>query len=281
MKRFIFMLIILCLGTIALSGDEHVTVITNSDWIPVEREVDGIPMVLVPVGCFMMGSTPEQVEAAYASFVAQFGENADVLHALQTEMPQHEQCFSVPFWMDKYPIKQANFIRLGGKRSTGNNFIGDNLPVETINWYESQDFCALRGGRLPTEAEWEYATRGPDNLIYSWGNEWDETQLVWNREETLGPVEVGSIETGNSWVGAYDLIGNEWEWTSTIYADDYPYPHTSSDGRDLLERTTDKRVLRGGAWSSVTLMGFRAAYRTASRPHSRYYSLGFRCVMDK
>ncbi|HRF96750.1 MAG TPA: formylglycine-generating enzyme family protein, partial [Aggregatilineales bacterium] len=181
----------------------------------------------------------------------------------------------------KYPVTQANFIRLNGKRSTGNNFIGDNLPVETINWYESQDFCALRGGRLPTEAEWEYATRGPDGLIYSWGNEWDETQLVWNREESLGTVEVGSIEMGASWIGAYDLIGNVWEWTSTIYSDVYPYPYISNDGRNLLARTTDKRVLRGGAWSSITLMGFRATYRTASRPHSRYYSLSFRCVMDE
>ncbi len=281
MRRFIFVLIVLCLGIITLSGDEYVAIVTNADWTPIEREVDGIVMVLVPAGCFMMGSTPEQVEVAYASFVAQFGEDADTLHALQTEMPQHEQCFSAPFWMDKYPVRQADFTRLNGKRSTGNNFVGDNLPVETINWYESQDFCALRGGRLPTEAEWEYATRGPDNLIYSWGNDWDETQLVWNREETLGPAEVGSIETSTSWVGAYDLIGNEWEWTSTIYADTYPYPYTIGDGRDILTRTTDKRVLRGGAWSSITLMGFRAAYRTASRPHSRYYSLGFRCVMDE
>lgn len=281
MKRIALLLLVLLWGVFAVRGDDdNRVIITNDDWTPIEQDFDGIPMVLVPAGCFLMGSTPEQFQVAYASFVAQFGEDDDVRQALEAEMPQHEQCFETAFWIDKYPTTQANFDLFNTSRSTTNRFLGDNRPVEVINWAESQRFCVARGGRLPTEAEWEYATRGPDGLIYSWGDDWDETMLVWNREEKLGTADVGSIAGGASWVGAYDLIGNVWEWTSTIYdLHRYPYPHRADDGRDTLIDTEDKRVLRGGAWSSITLTGFRAAYRTASRPQSRYFSLGFRCVL--
>jgi iron(II)-dependent oxidoreductase len=279
MKSLIIALAVNLLLVSAAAGSDHEPVTHNAAWTPLAQVFDGVPMVLVPAGCFLMGSTPEQVEAAYAAFVAQFGEDAAVRQILETEMPRHEQCFEQPFWIDQYPVTQADFARLGGRRSAVDRFLGENRPVEVINWFEARDFCAARGARLPSEAEWEYAARGPDNLIYPWGDTWDETQLVWNRDEAEGTAEVGSIESGASWVGAYDLTGNVWEWTATIHDPDrYPYPYNSSDGRDTLTSTDDKRVLRGGAWSSVTLAGFRAAYRVSSRPQSRYYSLGFRCV---
>jgi formylglycine-generating enzyme required for sulfatase activity len=265
----------------AAHGSEHESVTRNADWTPVEQDVDGFAMVLVPPGCFMMGSTPEEVEDAYAAFVEQFGEDASAREIIEAEAPQHLQCFDEPFWIDQYPVTQADFIRLEGARSTADRFSGANRPVETVNWYEASDFCELRGGRLPTEAEWEYTARGPDSLTYPWGDEWDEDRLVWNRPEREGTAEVGSIPEGVSWVGAYDLSGSVWEWTSTIYDPArYPYPYDAEDGRNLITDNENIRVLRGGAWASVTITGFRAAYRVGSRPQSRYYSLGFRCVLS-
>jgi gamma-glutamyl hercynylcysteine S-oxide synthase len=282
MRRVIVTLTLAFTVVFTAYGSRHEAVISNADWTPVEQDFDGVVMALVPSGCFMMGSTPEQVEDAYASFVEQFGEDASVRAILESEMPQHEQCFEEPFWIDRYPVTQGDFDRLAGKRSVADRFSGAERPVETINWYEARDFCELRGARLPTEAEWEYAARGPDSIVYPWGDEWQEDNLAWNRAESLGTADVGSIPAGISWVGAYDLSGNVWEWTSTIYdLEAYPYPYDADDGRSPMFDTDHLRVLRGGAWSSVTLAGFRAAYRVGSRPQSRYYSLGFRCVLPE
>ena len=96
-----------------------------------------------------------------------------------------------------------------------------------VSWYEAEAYANWRGGRLPTEAEWEYAARGPNSLIYPWGNEFDGTKLnfcdtectydwrdasVDDGYEKTAPV--GSYESGKSWVVAYDLAGNIWEWVA-------------------------------------------------------------------
>ncbi|GIL11577.1 MAG: hypothetical protein BroJett038_02970 [Chloroflexota bacterium] len=87
------------------------------------------------------------------------------------------------------------------------------------------------GGALPTEREWEYAARGPDGLDYPWGDAFDGTWLnfcdkncVYSWRETsvddgyAQTAPVGSYVSGASWVGALDMSGNIWEWTSSLYA---------------------------------------------------------------
>ncbi|MBZ0276475.1 MAG: formylglycine-generating enzyme family protein [Anaerolineae bacterium] len=224
-------------------------VTSNASWTPVERDFDGVTMVLVPVGCFMMGSD----------------------NGYDDEKPVHEQCFSEPFWIDRTEVTQADFARLGGQKANPNYFTGDNLPVDSITWFEARDFCEQRGMRLPTEAEWEYAARGPNSLEYPWGNIWNGNNIVWNHSSSRRTANVGSIPAGISWVGALDMSGNVWEWVSSLYQD-YPY----SD--DQASNNSSVRVLRGGSWLDVLIVLFRAANRSGNIPINWDIDDGFRCA---
>jgi len=135
---------------------------------------------------------------------------------------------------------------------------------------QANTFCASRGARLPTEREWEYVARGPNNLVYTWGNSFVETYI-----SNGLPAIVGMKPQGASWVGAMDMNGNLTEWTSSLYQ---PYPYYPDDGR---ERDTgdDKSVLRTIRGFAVGGM-FRASERLGDPPSSQSVLLGFRCVRD-
>jgi formylglycine-generating enzyme required for sulfatase activity len=223
-------------------------------WSPITHTfADGVPMVQVPAGCFMMGST-----------------NGD-----NDEQPVLEQCFNEPFWIDLTEVTQADFERLGGVKAYDNRFDGDQRPVERITWFEARDFCALRDARLPTEREWEYAARGPDNLTYPWGSAWNENNAVWDGNSNSQTGEVGSRPAGASWVGALDMSGNVWEWVSSLYL-----PYDSSEDRELNTgtRTDVLRVLRGGSWYIVYTDILRAAFRNRLAPDGGSINSGFRCA---
>ena len=230
-------------------------VASNAAWEPVTQDFDDISMVLVPAGCFTMGSEDGESD----------------------ERPTSEQCFTAPFWIDQTEVTQADFERLGGVKANANRFDGDARPVERITWFEARDFCALRGGRLPTEAEWEYAARGPDSLAYPWGAAWDETKAVWYGNSNNQTAIVGSIAAGASWVGALDLSGNVWEWVSSLYQ---AYPYMNQDGREVYTNRTDDRVLRGGSWYDDIPTVLRAADRNWVTPGVNNLDIGVRCALS-
>jgi formylglycine-generating enzyme required for sulfatase activity len=122
----------------------------NADWTPQYEPFDGVEMALVPGGCFTMGEASGSGD----------------------QRPVSQQCFDQPFWIDRYEVSNQQFDRLGGQTSFNrkSQWPGDEQPRERITWAEARTFCVRRGARLPTEAEWEYAARGPDNLRYPWGN---------------------------------------------------------------------------------------------------------------
>jgi formylglycine-generating enzyme required for sulfatase activity len=263
----------------------------NADWTPVVEEFDGVEMVLIPAGCFQMGSTDEQIEAMIQSCESRYGAGNCAPSLVEAEGPRYEVCFSASYWLDRYEVSQGQFEQFGGQAEETPAFPGDNLPRENIRWREAQEYCEQRGARLPTEAEWEYAARGPDGWVYPWGNmfecnrgNFDDGTKVMAYDVIEGGGEcdgfaatspVGSFPAGASWVGALDMGGNVWEWVNSIYQ---PYPYSETDGRESESDTSSARVFRGGSW--FTGSG-RAANRGFAYPGSMLdgdFSLGFRCA---
>jgi formylglycine-generating enzyme required for sulfatase activity len=230
----------------------------NVDWTPVVQVFDGIEMVLVPAGCFWMGSTAGS----------------------HNEQPLHKLCFEAPFWIDRTEVTRSMYAACvaGGACSPKepNEFSSRaDQPVNYVSWYEAGAYCAWRGARLPTEAEWEYAARGPDSLIYPWGYDFSEEQVVYAGNSDNQIAEVGSKPDGKSWVGALDMSGNVLEWMSTIYRE---YPYRPDDGRE--DGTVDNigRLMRGGSFEFADPELLRAAQRIVDHPAVGYDSSGIRCV---
>ena len=217
----------------------------NADWTPVVETFNGVEMVLVPAGCFTMGHEAGR----------------------RDERPEHPICFEQPYWIDRTEVTNAQYGSAGNQG-------GDNYPRENLLWSEARDFCAARGGRLPSEAEWEYAARGPNSLIYPWGNELVDANLVFDRNSPSQTAEVGSKPTGASWVGALDMSGNVYEWVSSIYA---RYPYDAGDGREAADDTTSARVYRGGIQSYIDF-GASATIRFRLAPTERNWFVGFPCA---
>jgi formylglycine-generating enzyme required for sulfatase activity len=225
----------------------------NDDWTPVIQEFNGVEMALVPAGCFMMGSTSGKDE----------------------EQPVHEVCFEEPFWIDVYEVTNEQFGAVGCADWSSE----PQQPRICVTWFEARDHCESRGARLPTEAEWEYAARGPDGLIYPWGNDFVGDNVVYNENSGGHTANVGSKPGGGSWVGAFDLSGNVWEWVNDWY--DAGYYSTLADGAVNPQGpgSGDARVLRGGAWDDYTYH-LRAARRNGNNAGYGDNSYGFRCALS-
>jgi len=211
-------------------------------------------MVLIPAGEFMMGGG-----------------------RWEDSNPVHRVKITKPFYMSKYQVTQ-----LVWKEVMGNNpsyFGGDSdLPVERVSWNDCQEFIKklneMSGGgyRLPTEAEWEYASRACD----TW-DEGDEKELdkhAWYRGNSGGKThEVGRKEP-NIW-GLYDMLGNVWERCQDWYDENY---YNGSPEKDPVGRSIGiGPVIRGGSWHS-NAERCTSSDRNRYAPGGRDNSLGLRLV---
>lgn len=219
-------------------------------------------MVRVPAGCFLMGSVIDGASPVHEVCLDTFW-----IDRYEVTIEQFEQCFDC---VDKSPFKVSS---------------RENQPVTQVNWDIALLYCQTRDpqnpARLPTEAEWEYAARGPDSLVYPWGDEFIEENVIFVRTSENQTASVGSRPDGQSWIGAMDMSGNVWEWVSTIFDDEkasnaFPYPYNEKDGRENLERSDVLRVIRGGGHLNSAL-GLRAAERSG-REHIGTPEVGFRCA---
>jgi hypothetical protein len=156
-----------------------------------------------------------------------------------------------------------------------------NYPVTGIAWNDAQAYCQSFGERLPTEAEWEHAARGPNNTLYPWGNDNainGKTPANWSGDELQA---VGSYPDNVSGYGVQDMAGNAWEWVSDWYNKDYYKNSPASDPAGPI--TGDKRVLRGGGnsqWNPAGPSEFRSTERQAQDPHTPAPDIGFRCAQS-
>ncbi|MEW6029332.1 MAG: SUMF1/EgtB/PvdO family nonheme iron enzyme [Chloroflexota bacterium] len=165
-----------------------------------------------------------------------------------------------------------------------------NLPVVGVSWFEAEAYCKWlnhvtgKPYRLPTEAEWEKAARGPKNFLWSWGNEWNgtlcnnadkETEEKLNRTSPVGMYPDGAGE-----YGTLDMMGNVWEWCADWYDDELYQKRKEGETKDPLGPNSGSvRVLRGGSWYSIR-NGCRCSVRYRYLPVNFSNDVGFRVVLS-
>ncbi len=248
---------------------ESLKTLLSSD---VKKELD--QMVFVEAGRFEMGT--------------------NAVRSNQTDRPAHQ--VDVPaFWIDKYPVTQAQYAHFVVAKQYRTPLNWDNgeipsgleqHPVTLVSWYNARDYCAWAGKRLPQEAEWEKAARGTKANRWPWGNKMDVSRL--NTYYSIGHTnDVRHFEHGSSPYGAMDMAGNVTEWVFDVFK---PYKvaegeqvsfqpevdQFSGTGSEDVERTIH-RVMRGGSWKSDPF-STESYHRNYSLPNMASDFYGFRCA---
>jgi serine/threonine protein kinase len=227
-----------------------------------------VPMAFVKAGEFTLGSD----------------------EGAENESPAHKVYLDA-YYFDKYEMTNilyaacvnAGICKPPSRTNYYSNPLYVNYPVVFVDWNMANDYCEWRGARLPTEAEWEKAARGPDGLKYPWGNTPDANckksrscgNVSYPNPGDEDIVAVGQYEDGKSIYGIYDMIGNVEEWVADWYSPTY-YQGSPAEN-PLGPETGDARVLKGGHWGKeMTAYG-----RYYSNPTSTNIFIGFRCARDE
>jgi len=237
-------------------------------------------MVLVPAGAFEMGNAERAADErpphriSLAAFLidrlpvsnSQF---AEFLEAAGPRAPDGARYFDDD-------DADARIHRRRGRWRTDDDF-GEH-PVVEVSWLGAAAYCAWRGKRLPSEAEWEKAARGTESGRFPWGDEAPDATRArfgagWN--ET---APVGSHARGASPYGALDMAGNVWQWVSSAYR---PYPYSATDGRED-PAPGPVRGTRGGGHDSPAahLVVTHRGLGLSRNPAAGHHNIGFRCAKD-
>jgi formylglycine-generating enzyme required for sulfatase activity len=161
------------------------------------------------------------------------------------------------------------------------------FPVSAVTWYGAKAYCEAIGRRLPTEAEWERAARGPENRLYPWGNTFTTDYAKTSRPKPADPslagaVAVGTYPSGASYYGMLDMAGNVAEWVSDWYSPSY-YIQLAQSGQAVLNPqgppAGTEKVVRGGSWDTPPFFS-RTVHRQSAEPQNQTLWLGFRCAQD-
>jgi formylglycine-generating enzyme required for sulfatase activity len=210
------------------------------------------------------------------------------------ETPDQNVVVKTGFWLDAQEVTNEAFYRFvvarpeWSKNSIRRQYADENYlrhwpgerfqpgdeqkPVTYVSWHAADAYAKWADKRLPTEGEWEYAARAGSRQAYWWGPTFDAARA--NNSGSVWPV--GSPATANA-LGLFDMIGNVWEWTSSVYR---PYPYRADDGREAPAGMGD-RVYRGGAYVNRNALLLRVANRASADPRTTSASVGFRCAYGR
>lgn len=205
------------------------------------------------------------------------------------EQPIHVVRITQSFLLGKYPVTNAQYAEFMDQTETrigkpeywdDRRFNQPDQPVVGVSWDEACAFCEWIGGRLPSEAEWEYACRAGSTTEYSFGNDADELgDHAWFSQNSNDQSQPVGAKKPNPW-GLHDMHGNVWEWCADWWEDSYERRAKSTvviDPTGPLEGPV--RVGRGGSWH-VPPGCCRSAYRNGYTPSFRSSSLGFRVALS-
>lgn len=259
--------------------DEVDALLSREQWQEIDLAIE------IPAGEFIMGTDSER---------------ADIQNK-----PAHREKLKA-YFIDKYPVtnvQYAKFIAITKHRPPldwENGKIPDNKilhPVTMVTWYDAKTYCEFASKRLPTEAEWEKAARGPGGNRWPWGDKMDSNRV--NTYYNVGSTTVVTrYDSGKSPYGVYDMAGNVSEWTASDFA---PYrgsnaPAALFKAKALVAGTPEDKAMkvgdflelddrvfkvrRGGSWKSDPF-STSAYHRNYSMPHYASDFFGFRCVKDQ
>jgi formylglycine-generating enzyme required for sulfatase activity len=250
-------------------------------------------MILVPAGTFVMGSTGDDVLSALVD--CQHEPAGDRCEGTQfaDESPPHRVTLSA-YFLDRTEVTVAEYgrcVAAGRCRALplgdgARRFDRPNYPASLVTWDEARTYCAFRGARLPTEAEFERAARGTSGRRYPWGELYNSHasnhgRLAWQpTDDKDGYAElapVGSFPSGRTPDGFLDLAGNVSEWVSDRYAPQYDDSDVTDPQGPRETSGAPARVVRGGSYESAA-PGLRGAARQAEEPGTRRPWIGFRCA---
>lgn len=257
------------------------------------RATDDAIMVFVPAGQFQMGSSeagPIHTVALDAYWIDQTEVTNAMFTAFLNEKGNQVED-GVSWWESGAGHGGIVYGYIDEGQGRFNSQAGyEDFPVIEVSWYGASAYCAWVGGQLPTEAEWEYAARGPQGWEYPWGNTFDgslvnycDANCTYEWQDTKfndgfaqwGPV--GSYPEGASWCGAMDMAGNVWEWVGDWWSEDY-YAHSSFENPHGPEFGTF-RVVRGGSWFDEDWKVNTSFRKGLTSSSCRMHWVGFRCVV--
>lgn len=248
-----------------------------------KNQKSGMEFVVVPKGSFMMGS-----------------------ELVENESPMRRVTFAREFLIGKYEVTQGEWqavmgnaeqkvLSVRGENKVLDEILGENYPMVGVNWYDAKEFIAKLNEAndgyiysLPSEAEWEYACRAGTDTRFAFGDNITTNQAsFYNYSFIIQPKrdtpdkEINKLKTiglyqPNAW-GIFDMHGNVWEWCEDIFT--FTYTGLRVDGTaNTTKGEADRRIVRGGGWTSNSPAYLRSTYRDYKIPNFANLATGFRVV---
>lgn len=243
----------------------------------------GMKLVMIPAGEFWMGSTPEQI----AWVAEQFRKNRPGW--TPNEAPRHRVQIPRPFYMGVYEVTQSEYQQVTYReeqeaaKASGKDTA--NYPARMVSWEEAVEFCkklsalpkersARRVYRLPSEAEFEYASRAGSTTLWCFGDDPSALgEYAWFNKNSSRTMHAVGQKKANPW-GLFDTYGNVWEWCSDRFG------KYTAQGTRVFNPSYHGQVMRGGSFKMADFV-CRSAFRdTPMRADGRDSDIGFRVVCD-